>query len=670
MHVTPTASGRAFDAPFAAPLPTTPREARERLTKLVALLRPSWSEEHQAAVLQVRALNQHLRARPEHAAALSAMLTTLLSASSQRSLYAESGILEDERLIGALFRRVANRLLPPAIDEGFLRDALEEVFDDNDFAWLSAVPSEAWVELLNTLAIDSAAFEPARRQCHAELLEALRLVSLRLAALGTDPTLVRYLPALAKHESPFVTQAEEVREFIDGEPGAESRELAKRHMLVLLEQCLDYVERVRRRSREAGVDVRLIFKLRRIEQFVERMRQLREIAAPPTDSPLAEQRARMVEFALSLIDAQARRNSIRELFSGTVELVARRVTEHASRSGEHYISANRSQFLAMYRAASGAGLIIAFMALNKILLSKLELPLVWAAVAYSLNYGLGFVLIHILGLTIATKQPAMTAATLAATVDAATDRETRLNALTRIAAEVSRTQWISIAGNVSVGFIVALAVALACSAFGVEPVGVDKGDHLLHELHPLRSLALLHAAIAGAYLFLSGLISGYYDNQALYHRVPERLTRVRWLRRMLGERYLKGLANYVEHNLGALVGNFLFGCMLGSTAIVGQLLGLPLDIRHVAFAAANLAYGLEALDFGVLWTVIVNSAFGVVCIGAVNLIVSFTLALKVALRSRGLDGAETRSLLRSVGERLLIAPREFFWPPRDDAETE
>mgnify|MGYP001502789928 CR=1 FL=1 len=670
MHVTPTASGRAFDAPFAAPLPTTPREARERLTKLVALLRPSWSEEHQAAVLQVRALNQHLRARPEHATALSAMLTTLLSASSQRSLYAESGILEDERLIGALFRRVANRLLPPAIDEGFLRDALEEVFDDNDFAWLSAVPSEAWVELLNTLAIDSAAFEPARRQCLSELLEAMRLVSLRLAALGTDPTLVRYLPALAKHESPFVTQAEEVREFIDGEPGAESRELAKRHMLVLLEQCLDYVERVRRRSREAGVDVRLIFKLRRIEQFVARMRQLREIAAPPTDSPLAEQRARMVEFALSLIDAQARRNSIRELFSGTVELVARRVTEHASRSGEHYISANRSQFLAMYRAASGAGLIIAFMALNKILLSKLALPLVWAAVAYSLNYGLGFVLIHILGLTIATKQPAMTAATLASTVDAATDRETRLNALTRIAAEVSRTQWISIAGNVSVGFIVALAVALACSAFGVEPVGLDKGDHLLHELDPLRSLALLHAAIAGVYLFLSGLISGYYDNQALYHRVPERLTRVRWLRRILGERYLKGLANYVEHNLGALVGNFLFGCMLGSTAIFGQLLGLPLDIRHVAFAAANLAYGLEALDFGVLWTVIVNCAFGVVCIGAVNLIVSFTLALKVALRSRGLDGAETRSLLRSVGARLLIAPREFFWPPRDDAAAE
>ncbi len=666
MHAPPTDPARVFDAPFASPLPSSPADARARLTGLVELLRPNWNEDNDEATAKVQALNEHLRTHPEHAAALSSMVGTLLADSSQRSLYAESGILEDERLIGGLFRRVANRLLPPAIDEGFLRDVLEQLFEDGDFDWVSQVPREAWLELLEHVAIDSAGFEPARRQCRSELLEALRLVSLRLAGLGTDPTLVRYLPALAKHESPFVTQAEEVREFIDGEPGDEARELAGRHMLVLLEQCLDYVERVRHRSREAGVDVRLVFLLQRIEQLVARLRVLREVVAPAPERSPAEQRAQVLAFALSLVEAQTRSNSLKELFSGALELVARRVTEHASRSGEHYISATRSQFLAMYRAASGAGLIIAFMALNKILLSKLALPPVWAAVAYSLNYGLGFVLIHILGLTIATKQPAMTAATLAATIDETTDRETRLDALTRIAAEVSRTQWISIAGNVSIGFVVALAISAACAAFGVDPVGHDKADHLLHELHPLRSLALLHAAIAGVYLFLSGLISGYYDNQALYHRVPERLTRVRWLRRLLGTQRLAALAGYVEHNLGALVGNFLFGCMLGSTGVVGQLLGLPLDIRHVAFAASNLAYGLAGLDFQVLWTAAVNSAFGVLCIGGVNLIVSFTLALKVALRSRGLDGAETRSLLRSVGARLLISPREFFWPPRDE----
>ncbi len=52
-------------------------------------------------------------------------------------------------------------------------------------------------------------------------------------------------------------------------------------------------------------------------------------------------------------------------------------------------------------------------------------------------------------------------------------------------------------------------------------------SNLLHDLHPLRGLALLYAAIAGVYLFLSGLISGYYDNLSLYHRVPVRLRRVK-----------------------------------------------------------------------------------------------------------------------------------------------
>ena len=112
------------------------------------------------------------------------------------------------------------------------------------------------------------------------------------------------------------------------------------------------------------------------------------------------------------------------------------------------------------------------------------------------------------------------------------------------------------------------------------------------------------------YLFLSGLISGYYDNLSLYHQVPQRLRRVKWLRRVLGPARLDRFATYIEHNLGALAGNFLFGCMLGYTPIVGELLGLPLDIRHVAFASANFAYGLDGLHFAVTPATVVLVSFG------------------------------------------------------------
>jgi len=186
----------------------------------------------------------------------------------------------------------------------------------------------------------------------------------------------------------------------------------------------------------------------------------------------------------------------------------------------------------------------------------------------------------------------MTAATLAALLDGREDPDARLDALADLAAEVSRSQWVSIAGNVTVTLIMAFAIALTAGRFlGWDPVGLVKAARLLADLHPWRSLALLYAAIAGVYLFLSGLISGYYDNLSLYHHVPQRLRRVRWLRVLLGSARLNRLAGYVEHNLGALAGNFLFGCMLGFTPVVGELLGLPLDIRHVAFASANLACG-------------------------------------------------------------------------------
>jgi site-specific recombinase len=292
-------------------------------------------------------------------------------------------------------------------------------------------------------------------------------------------------------------------------------------------------------------------------------------------------------------------------------------------------------------------------------------------VAFSLNYGLGFVLIHVLHLTIATKQPAMTAATLAGALDGRESRETRLEALADLAAEVSRTQWVSIAGNVTITMLTAFAIALTAAQFlGWQSAHPEKAAHLLHDLHPWQSLALLHAAIAGVYLFLSGLISGYYDNQALYHRIPQRLRRVKWLRALLGEQRLARLSSYVEHNLGALAGNFLFGCMLGFTPIVGELLGLPLDIRHVAFASANFAYGLVGLQFAVTPATIVVTVAGVLLVGLVNLFVSFSLALKVALRSRGITPEQTAGLWGRVLQRFLDRPRDFFWPPAVESVPE
>ena len=646
----------------------------EWLGRLVDAIRPRHREEAQAAASRLQSLLRLLAARPELAAALGAHVAGLLASRMHRILYAESGVLSSQGFWAGLARRLLGRLLPPAVDAEYLRDLVAEVFDrPRDYEWLRAIPRSDWDELLRAIGVDGPSFAQARQQCRRELLEAMRLTSVRLAALGTDPVLLQYLPALARHESPFLAQGDEVRGLLECHSAEIAAEGEAEHLEVLLCQCEDYVERIRRRSREAGVSVNLVYLLARIEQVIARLRLLGDLVAlgdVAVPDPAAAARARALDFFLLLVRQENRRNSVRDLFRGTTELVARRVTEQASRSGEHYITTSRGEFVEMYRAAAGAGFIIAVMALFKLRLAALDLPLLWEGVAFSLNYGLGFVLIHVLHLTIATKQPAMTAATLAASLDVRDSREARLNALAELAAEVSRTQWVSIAGNVTITLLTAFTIALTAVQFvGWNAASADKAAHLLHDLHPWQSLALLHAAIAGVYLFLSGLISGYYDNQALYHRIPQRLRRVKWLRSLLGEERLARFAAYVELNLGALAGNFLFGCMLGFTPIVGELLGLPLDIRHVAFASANLGYGLVGLQFAVTPATVVVSAAGVLLIGLTNLMVSFSLALKVALRSRGITADQTEGMWRRVLQRFLSRPRDFFWPPATDPAT-
>jgi len=641
----------------------------EWLARLLATVRPARREGVEAAVSRLRALVRLLEERPGYAAALASHLNLLLSTRMHRVLYADPGVLSSHGFGTGLVRRLLGRLLPPAVDADYLRDLVDEVFDHpRDHEWMEAVPREQWDRLLCAIGVDGAAFEPARRRCRHEALEAMRLASVRLAALGTESSLLQYLPALARHESPFLVQAAEMRDFLLGQLGEREADDGSHHE-VLLRQCQDYVDAVRRRSREAGVSVDLVYLLARIELTIERVRRLRGLLVPgdaASPEPAAAARERAVDFFLRLVRQENRRNSVRDLFRGTTELLARRVTEQASRSGEHYITASRGEFVAMYRAAAGAGFIIAALALLKLQITALHLPLLWEGVAYSLNYGLGFVLIHLLHLTIATKQPAMTATTLAAAFDGRDSRESRLDALAELAAEVSRTQWVSIAGNVTITMLTAFAISLTAVQFlGWQAAGAEKAAHLLHDLHPWQSLALLHAAIAGVFLFLSGLISGYYDNQALYHRIPQRLRRVKWLRRVIGERRLAALADYVEHNLGALAGNFLFGCMLGFTPVIGALLGLPLDIRHVAFASANFAYGLVGLQFAVTPATVVVSLAGVLLIGLVNLLVSFSLALRVALRSRGITREQTEGMWRRVLRRFLDRPRDFFLPPAE-----
>ncbi|MEP6503411.1 MAG: recombinase, partial [Betaproteobacteria bacterium] len=418
-----------------------------------------------------------------------------------------------------------------------------------------------------------------------------------------------------------------------------------------------------------GTSLALTHSLHAAQQALERLRELVLIRAAGDADERAERGAALF---VALVAAQRTERSLGHVFSQVADDVALQITEHASETGEHYVTDDRPHWWAMLRAAGGAGVIVGAMALLKVLIARAHLAPLWETLAICLNYGLGFVLIHLLHFTVATKQPAMTATLLAARLG---DEEATPAGAARLAdliVRTVRTQVVAIVGNVAFAVPTALALLFAIRALtGASPVADAKAQHMLAELHPWASWALLHAAIAGVCLFVAGVISGYYDNLCVFGRVGARLAAHPGLLRLLGPARTARLARYVEHNLGALLGNLAFGFMLGGVGFIGFLTGLPIDIRHVAFASANTAYALATLQGQEPQSVVLLAIAGVVLVGAVNVAVSYGLAFATAFRARRVRYGRARLVMRLVFKRLLRRPHDFVWPPRqasaDDA---
>ena len=105
--------------------------------------------------------------------------------------------------------------------------------------------------------------------------------------------------------------------------------------------------------------------------------------------------------------------------------------------------------------------------------------------------------------------------------------------------------------------------------------------------------------------------------------------------------------------------------VLGLVPAIAGFFALPLEVRHVTLSTGQLAAALGALGTDVLR----ESAFwwcvaGIAVTGVLNLTVSFALAFKVALRSRGIRLADRSRIARAIRARLRHAPLSFVFPPK------
>ena len=625
------------------------------LARLWFHLRPHANQPLAAAHENLQALATSLEGNAAYREALRAHLAALIAGKKSTRLLTEAGLLPYLSFFPELRRRISYKLLPPENDPSRLGDWLENLLEARDREWVAGVEPDTWVHLCELLELK----QLFRRGEPGVLTDAINSLAHRIAAGGLDPELLRIAPELEEYDSPFLALHHEVDVWQRGEADD------TRQIDVLLEQCSDALDRVRRRSAEVGTSIELTLQSNRLAQQMTRLRDLIALADPAEAEPCRALARLFVELLLSSTERQRVDSLVRD----ATGRLSRQISQFASRTGEHYIAEDRSALLRMFRAAGGGGIVIAFMAWLKIGLLGLHLPPLQETLLISLNYALGFVLIYLLHFTVATKQPAMTASLFAHTLSAVRGASAKQRLLDEFGGRVWRTQSTAILGNMLLAFATAAAFALALAAAGHAAVDDVKAARLLAEIHPLASGTLFYAAVAGVGLFLAGIVSGYYDNFCVYHRIPERLRRLTLPPRLMGAALWERITVYLEQHLGGIAGNLFFGFYLGLSSGFGQLSGLPVDIRHVAFSAANLGYAWQVFDWQLALPLVLTLVAGVVLIGLVNLTVSFSLAFYLALRATRTSRRDSgHLLLRGLAAVFLAA---FRWriphPPKEDS---
>jgi site-specific recombinase len=340
------------------------------------------------------------------------------------------------------------------------------------------------------------------------------------------------------------------------------------------------------------------------------------------------------------------------------------VAERSAETGSHYITRDLGEWREMLRAAAGGGAVIAGTTYVKFAIAALGLAAFWTGFWSGVNYAASFVVIMLLHWTVATKQPAMTAPAMAESLAAGTG-DAEIEAFVDRVAQLIRSQAAGIIGNLAVCAPIALTIQLAWEGiFGVPLVGERQGEYVLHSL-TLLGPTLFYAAFTGVLLFASSLIAGWAENWFVYHRLDSAIAwNPRFVAR-LGQARAQRWAAWWRANVSGLVANVSLGMMLGLVPALASFFALPLEVRHVTLSTGQLAAAAGALGLDVLrqpafwWC-----AAGILLTGVLNLTVSFWLAFKVALRSRGIQVRERQRITAAIWRRLRRDPLSFVRPPK------
>ena len=579
----------------------------------------------------------------------------------------EANILSENAFYPEFKKRLLDKVLPAVENENSVWVLVDtaSVRPIKDLEYFRSISEEDFDELFRLLGIDDIVARPKAKR---EIIFSLNILAWRVIGNAMDAEVVHMAPEYRQFDNPFLALQNELdilnENFIsDPEFFLHSRDELYKQIKVYLTQCLDFVTIAFKNSEKYGISGKINQSLIKIRQQLNRMSDILEILVVDTDKDVLRNSKRLF---FNILEYKTHKNNLRDLISDSTTLMSHLITNHTAETGAHYITSSKSDYLTMFLKASGGGIIVACLVILKLFYGTLPGSDFSHAVLYAFNYAMGFIMIYLMNFSLATKQPAMTAATMARVLSEGENTRKNYVEFAHLVSKVFRSQFIAFMGNVLLSFPVALAIIYGLDVLFQQNFAAEKATKLLTDQDPFKSKAILHACIAGFFLFISGIISGNVGNSSVYYNIPKRLEKNPLLNFFLGDRAAKGISNYYARNWAGIVSNFWFGIFLGVTGPIGIFLGLDLDIRHITFAAGNIALGFYGKGFNVdLYTVLITVTT-VFLIGFFNFAVSFGLSMLLAFRSRKVDLGEMKEISREIWRYFMKNPFRFFLPIRSE----
>jgi site-specific recombinase len=593
---------------------------------------------------------------PETRNKVQALLTVTLQELSCIEFFCEVGLPSQIGLIGELIDKMTSKILPKKPIGHQLSELMITLFpDEADVLWLKSL-DEPTLNKFTELFGDQVNYPHLKSDMEDSLIY---LIS-QIVAIGLGPGIRKRIPHKKMKSLPFFYLSGKLNLYLKTKNDPKQEKLAQNLMeelIELLNETQTAIAEVYEHLDRFGVSTHLVFQLERMKLFLKRTYALLELVSSGHLT-----KTKITFFVAELVEQNLTQRHAMGIFSNNATLLAQKIVENNSQTGEHYIAKDKKEYWRMVNSAMGGGILTSITVFLKYIIGTLSINQFFYGAFSSLNYAGSFLLIQFGGYTLATKQPAATASALAQKLEISENRE-GIEALTDEIVLLTRTQIAAVFGNIIAVIPAVLIINMIYFYINGNWIFTEDAARYTIDSTDVLGPSIIFAIFTGFLLWLSSVVAGWADNWYSFNQLSYLIINNKKIKTVISEEGAKKLAHFLDHNITGIAGNISLGFFLALVPVILNFIGIPLEARHVTLSTGALIAALPTLGAEALKTSeFVRAVIGIFSIGFLNLSVSFLLALTVAFKAKKISSHRKALIYRSVLTRFYQKPFSFFIP--------